>query len=89
MRAKLTTEDLENLALRSNIAGLAAKRPWLTVFEAACYMNIGESTLWKLLAEGALPSCKDGGNVRIARADIEAYWAKRRRGSATAEACEN
>ena len=48
-------------------------------------MNIGESTLWKLLAEGALPSSKDGGNVRIGRTDIDTYWTKRKRGSGATE----
>ena len=65
MTTKLTANDLDDLAVRARIAENAAKLTWLKPCEAACYMNIGESTLWKLLAEGALPSSKDGGNVRI------------------------
>lgn len=89
MRAKLTAEDLEDLALRARIAELAAKQTWLTVCEAACYGNFGESTLWKHIGDGSIPSSKDGGNVRLKRVDIDAYWAKRTRGSCTAEACAN
>lgn len=89
MTTKLSTGDLNNLAVKARIAENAAKLTWLKPCEAACYMNIGESTLWKLLAEGAIPSSKDGGNVRIARVDIDDYWAKRRRGSAPTEVDEN
>jgi excisionase family DNA binding protein len=43
-------------------------------------MNIGESTLWRLVGEGKIPSSKDSGNVRIARKDIDDYWLRRKRG---------
>ncbi|MCC7518723.1 MAG: helix-turn-helix domain-containing protein [Verrucomicrobiae bacterium] len=88
MTTKLTTGDLDDLTMKARIAENAARLTWLKPCEAACYMNIGESTLWKLLAEGTIPSSKAGGNVRIARTDIDAYWAKRRRGSTAEGGCE-
>jgi len=71
--------DLERLEERAKVSELAAKLTWLKPYEAACYMNIGESTLWRLIAEGAINSCKDNGNVRILRSDIDTYWLNRKR----------
>jgi excisionase family DNA binding protein len=71
--------DIDKLAERARVSELAAKLTWLKPYEAACYMNVGESTLWRLIAEGTIPSCKDSGNVRILRTDIDAYWINRRR----------
>ncbi len=71
--------DLEKLEARAKVSEMAAKLTWLKPYEASCYMNIGESTLWRLIADGTIPSCKDNGNVRILRSDIDAYWSNRRR----------
>ncbi len=79
MTTKLNTEHLEEMILRAKIAEVAAKLTWLKPCEAACYMNIGESTLWRLVGAGTIPSSKDGGKVRIAKVDIDNYWVKRKR----------
>jgi len=79
MTKRPNTEDLEEMALKARIAEHAAKLIWLKPYEAACYMNIGESTLWRLMAEGAIPSSKNRGHVRIERTDIDAYWSLRKR----------
>lgn len=81
MTTKLNADKLDEMALRARIAEIATKLTWLKPHEAACYMNIGESTLRRFLAEGAIPSSKDNGHVRIARADIDAYWVQRKRGT--------
>jgi excisionase family DNA binding protein len=73
--------NLKKLEAKAKVSELAAKLTWLKPCEAACYMNVGESTLWKLIADGTIPSCKDNGNVRILRSDIDAYWTNRRRGT--------
>jgi excisionase family DNA binding protein len=75
----MKTVNLQELETRAKVSELAAKLTWLKPYEAACYMNVGESTLWKLIADGTIPSCKDNGNVRILRSDIDAYWINRRR----------
>ncbi len=79
MTIKLKAEYLEDLEVKAKVAELAAKLTSLKPYEAACYMNIGESTLWRLIADGTIASCKDNGNVRILRSDIDAYWSNRRR----------
>jgi excisionase family DNA binding protein len=80
MRAKFNPESIDEMSMRARIAELATKLTWLKPCEAACYMNIGESTLWRLVGEGKIPSSKDSGNVRIARKDIDDYWLRRKRG---------
>ncbi len=72
--------ELEILAAKSRVAELAAKLTWLTPFQAACYMGIGESTLWRLLHEGAISSSKVVGIVRITRADCDMYLNRGKRG---------
>jgi excisionase family DNA binding protein len=71
--------DLKELEERAKVSEYAAKLTWLKPHEAACYMNIGESTLWKLVSDGTIPSSKDRGIVRILRSDIDAYWINRRK----------
>ncbi len=70
--------DLEALEVRARVSMLASNLTWLKPYEAACYMNIGESTLWKLIADGVIPFCKDNGNTRLLRSDIDTYWTARR-----------
>ncbi len=45
MKAKLNSEEIEDLALKARVAEYASKLTWLKPYEAACYGNMGESTL--------------------------------------------
>lgn len=77
--------NIETLERRAKIAEIASKLTYLRPCEAACYANVGESTLWQWISRGAIPSSKDGGNVRILRRDIDKFFAERRRGSTVSE----
>lgn len=51
-------------------------RELLTVQEAADVLNVSESTAWRRVASGELPSVKDGGLRRIRRDDLDGYIAR-------------
>ena len=58
----------------------------ITVKQALTLVPIGRSTLYSLIARGALPSCRVGatgggrGRVLVARTDLEAFIEKSRAG---------
>ena len=43
---------------------------WLTPVEAAARLGVSESTVWRMLRRGALPSVKLGGRRRIASSTL-------------------
>lgn len=48
---------------------------WLTIQEAAKYLKMGKSTVYKLVAEGRLPAHKAGREWRFDAAEID-EWLK-------------
>ena len=74
-----STVDLEKLEHKARIAELASKLTWLRVHEAAAYLNMGQSKLWELVANGIMPSCKDEGGVVLKKKDLDKYWEQRKR----------
>lgn len=54
------------------------ERKWLTQTEAAAYLNIDQSTLWKFRKKGLLAFYKVGGHVFYSLAEIDAMILKGR-----------
>ena len=52
----------------------------LTVVEAADFLRLGQSTVYKMAADGRLPSVKLGGRLVFRRADLSDYLEAHRRG---------
>ena len=45
--------------------------PLLTIKEAAAALRVSESTIYRLMKTGALPTVKVGGSTRIKQEDVE------------------
>jgi len=49
--------------------------PLLTIKEAADALRVSESTIYRLMKTGVLPTVKVGGSTRIKQSDVEALLA--------------
>ena len=50
---------------------------WLTITEAAFYLNTSEQTIRRRLKDGKLPAEKIDGMIRIRRSEIDRYMESR------------
>lgn len=90
MNARLPANGLED-ALRGMLRPLVAElvreelsqanrgesSSYLTVEEAAAYLRAKPQRVYDLLSDGRLSRVKDGSRVLVARAELDAYLARR------------
>lgn len=46
---------------------------WLTLAELAAWLKVGRTSVYRLIASGAVPSYRVGRSVRVRRADVERW----------------
>ena len=63
--------------LLEQIAAVPARR-WLRPTEAAEYLGVGRTHLYKLTSQGALPCCKHGRKTVFDRKDLDAFCRRRK-----------
>ena len=73
-------DKLEELLERA-LAPAIAQREMLSAQEAATYLGLSLSTIWKMSSARVLPYHKTGKLLRFAKKDLDAYLESRRRPS--------
>jgi excisionase family DNA binding protein len=53
---------------------------WMTVAEAAQYLRVGTSRIYKLTAADEIPHCKQDGRLYFDREELDAWMREHRRG---------
>lgn len=52
----------------------AVTKEHMSIKEAAAYLEIGYSTVWRMVKKGKIPAAKFGVAVRVKRSDLDALF---------------
>ncbi len=76
---------LQRLTSNERMADEPSHQGLLNVGEAAAYLSLSVSSMYKLSSSGRLTSVKMGGRLRFRRSDLDRYVAGHRRGQNVVE----